>query len=124
MAHLRAGFATWSAACAVALATGALAGAAPAAADDDADDAFLAGLDRGGITMFDDDDAIATAHAVCSSIETNPNVSMLAIKLTKQTPMSAKQSGYFIGLSVASYCPEYKDDVDPSMGWLIPPPIL
>lgn len=74
--------------------------------------------------MFDDDDAIATAHAVCSSIETNPNVSMLAIKLTKQTPMSAKQSGYFIGLSVASYCPEHKDDVDPSMGWLIPPPIL
>ncbi|WP_297701233.1 DUF732 domain-containing protein [Mycobacterium sp.] len=123
MAHLKAGFAKRSAACAIALFTGALAYAAPVAADD-ADDAFLAGLDKGGITMFDDDDAIATAHAVCSSIETNPNVSMLAIKLTKQTPMSAKQSGYFIGLSVATYCPEYKDDVDPSMGWLIPPPIL
>lgn len=123
MAHLKAGLAKRSAACAIALFTGALAGAAPVAADD-ADDAFLAGLDKGGITMFDDDDAIATAHAVCSSIETNPNVSMLAIKLTKQTPMSAKQSGYFIGLSVATYCPEYKDDVDPSMGWLIPPPIL
>lgn len=124
MAHLNARRGKWSIACVVALSTGALACAAPAVADDEADDAFLAGLDKGGITMFDDDDAIATAHAVCSSIETNPNVSMLAIKLTKQTPMTAKQSGYFIGLSVASYCPEYKDDVDPSMGWLIPPPIL
>jgi hypothetical protein len=123
MAHLKAGFARRPAACVIALFTGALAWAAPAAADD-ADDAFLAGLDKGGITMFDDDDAIATAHNVCASIETNPNVSMLAIKLTKQTPMSAKQSGYFIGLSVANYCPEYRDDVDPSMGWLIPPPIL
>ncbi|GFG96750.1 DUF732 domain-containing protein [Mycobacterium timonense] len=124
MARLKAGFAKRSTACVIALFAGALACATPAAADDDADDAFLAGLDRGGITMFDDDDAIATAHAVCSSIETNPNVSMLAIKLTKQTPMTAKQSGYFIGLSVASYCPEFRDDVDPSMGWLIPPPIL
>lgn len=124
MAHPKAGFAKRSAACAIVLSTVALACATPAAAEDDADDAFLAGLDKGGITMFDDDDAIATAHAVCASIESNPNVSMLAIKLTKQTPMSAKQSGYFIGLSVASYCPEFRDDVDPSMGWLIPPPIL
>lgn len=124
MAHPKAGAAKWVAACAIVLSTGALACAAPAAADDDADDAFLAGLDKGGITMFDDDDAIATAHAVCTSIETNPNVSMLAIKLTKQTPMSAKQSGYFIGLSVASYCPEHRDNVDPSMTWLIPPPLM
>lgn len=123
MAHLKAGSAKWSTAWAIALSTAALACAAPAGADD-ADDVFLAGLDKGGITMFDDDDAIAAAHSVCSSIETNPNVSMLAIKLTKQTPMSARQSGYFIGLAVTNYCPEFRDDVDPSMGWLIPPPLL
>lgn len=123
MAHLKAGFGKWATACAIVLFAGALACPAPAAADG-ADDAFLAGLDKGGITMFDDDDAIATAHAVCTSIEANPNVSMLAIRLTKQTPLSPKQSGYFIGLSVASYCPQYKDDVDPSLGWLVPPPLM
>ena len=123
MAHPKAAFAKRPATCLIVLFTGALTWAAPAAADD-GDDAFLAGLDKGGITMFDDDDAIAMAHGVCNSIGANPNVSMLAIKLTKQTPMSARQSGYFIGLSVADYCPQFRDDVDPSMGWLIPPPIL
>lgn len=123
MAHLKAGFGKWATACAIAVSAGALACATPAAADG-ADDAFLAGLDKGGITMFDDDNAIATAHAVCTSIQANPNVSMLAIRLTKQTPLSAKQSGYFIGLSVASYCPQYKDDIDPSLGWLVPPPLM
>ncbi|TAM70361.1 DUF732 domain-containing protein [Mycobacterium sp.] len=124
MAHLKAGFAKRPATCAIVLLfTGALAWAAPAAADN-ADDAFLAGLDKGGITMLDDDDAIAMAHNVCTGIQANPNVSMLAIRLTKQTPLSPKQSGYFIGVSVASYCPEYRGDVDPSLGWLIPPPIL
>lgn len=123
MTHTKAGRATWPAACAVVLSAAALLCAAPAAADE-ADDAFLAGLAKGGITMFDDDDAIAMGHSVCSSIDANPNVSMLALRLTKQTPLTPKQSGYFIGLSVASYCPQYKDDVDPSLGWLIPPPLM
>lgn len=123
MTHTKAGRAAWPAACAVVLSAAALLCAAPAAADE-ADDAFLAGLAKGGITMFDDDDAIAMGHSVCSSIDATPNVSMLALRLTKQTPLTPKQSGYFIGLSVASYCPQYKDDVDPSLGWLIPPPLM
>ncbi|ETB12552.1 hypothetical protein P863_06555 [Mycobacterium avium subsp. silvaticum ATCC 49884] len=123
MTHTKAGRAAWPAACAVVLSAAALLCAAPAAADE-ADDAFLAGLAKGGITMFDDDDAIAMGHSVWSSIDANPNVSMLALRLTKQTPLTPKQSGYFIGLSVASYCPQYKDDVDPSLGWLIPPPLM
>lgn len=122
MAHLKAGFGKSATACAIFL-SGALASAAPAAADG-ADDAFLAGLAKGGITTLNNDDAISMAHGVCSSIDTNPNVSVLAIRLTKQTDMSPKQSGYFIGLSVATYCPQYKDDVDPSLGWLVPPPLM
>ncbi|OBB90701.1 DUF732 domain-containing protein [Mycobacterium sp. 852002-40037_SCH5390672] len=109
--------------CAIVLSAAALACPAPACADD-TDDAFIAGLSRGGITMPDNDNAIAIAHTVCTSIDTNPNVSMLAIQLTKQTGLSPRQSGYFIGLSVATYCPQYKDDVDPSLGWLVPPPLM
>lgn len=65
MTHTKAGRAAWPAACAVVLSAAALLCAAPAAADE-ADDAFLAGLAKGGITMFDDDDAIAMGHSVCS----------------------------------------------------------
>lgn len=109
--------------CGVALSAAALALAAPAAADP-SDDAFIAGLSRGGISMPDNENAIATAHNVCGSVDTNPNVSMLAIQLTKQTNLTLKQSGYFIGLSVATYCPQFKDKVDPSLAWLIPPPVM
>ncbi len=123
MTPLRVGAGKWSAVCAILLSTAALACAVPASADDN-DDAFIAGLSKGGITMPDNDNAIAMAHTVCTSIDTNPNVSMLAIQLTKQTDLSPRQSGYFIGLSVATYCPQYKDDVDPSLGWLVPPPLM
>lgn len=113
----------WPAFCAIFLSTAALAVAAPAAADD-TDDAFIAGLSKGGITMPDNDDAIAKARTVCTSIATNPNASVLAIQLARQTDLSVKQSAYFVGLSIATYCPQYKDDIDPSVTWLLPGPPL
>ncbi|OSC27362.1 hypothetical protein B8W69_14350 [Mycobacterium vulneris] len=112
----------WSAVGAI-LSIAALAFATPATADE-TDDAFIAGLAKGGITMLDNDNAIAMAHTVCTNVATNPNVSMLALQLAKQTALSPKQSGYFIGASVVAYCPQYKNDVDPSFGWLMPPPLM
>lgn len=121
---MKVGSAKWPTVCAIVLSTAALASAAPAAADD-TDDAFIAGLSRGGITMPDNDDAIATARTVCTSIAGNPNASVLAIQLARQTDLSVKQSAYFVGLSIATYCPEYKDDIDPSVTWLLPlPPLM
>jgi hypothetical protein len=113
----------WPAVCAVLLSTAALAAASPAAADD-TDDAFIAGLSKGGITMPDNGDAIAKARTVCTSIATNPNASVLAIQLARQTDLSVKQSAYFVGLSIATYCPQYKEDIDPSVTWLLPGPPL
>lgn len=104
----------WPTVCAIVLSAAALAFAAPAVADD-SDDAFIAGLSKGGITMADNDDAIAKARMVCTSIATNPNASVLAFQLARQTNLSLKQSAYFVGLSIAVYCPQYKDDIDPSV---------
>lgn len=112
----------WPVLCAVFL-SAALAFAAPASADD-TDDAFIAGLSKGGITMPDNDDAIGKARTVCTSIATNPNASVLAIQLARQTDLSVKQSAYFVGLSIATYCPQYKEDIDPSVTWLLPGPPL
>jgi hypothetical protein len=121
---MKVGSAKWPTICAVALSLTALLLAAPAAADD-TDDAFIAGLSKGGITMPDNDDAIAKAQAVCAGIATNPNASVLAIQLARQTNLSVKQSAYFVGLSIATYCPQYKEDIDPSVIWLLPlPPLM
>lgn len=105
---------TWPAVCGVFLTTIALAFATPALADD-IDDAFIANLAKGGITMPNNDDAIATAHAVCSGLDTNPTAPMLAFVLARDTDLSPRQAGYFVGLSVATYCPQYKDRVSASV---------
>ncbi|ORA07725.1 DUF732 domain-containing protein [Mycobacterium arosiense] len=115
--------AKWPAVCAIFVSIAALAFAAPASADG-SDDAFIAGLSKGGITMPDNGDAIAKARAVCTGIAANPNASILAIQLARQTDLSVRQSAYFVGLSIATYCPQYKEDIDPSVIWLLPGPPL
>jgi hypothetical protein len=42
----------------------------------------------------------------------------------KNDQLTAKESGYFIGLSVATYCPQDKDKTDVSLTWLLPRPPL
>jgi hypothetical protein len=97
---------------------------APASADQ-TDDAFVAALANGGISVPDPSNAIAMAHTVCAGLDANQPVSLVAMKLMKDTNFTPKQSGYFIGLSVAAYCPQDKDKTDSSVTWLLPlPPLM
>jgi hypothetical protein len=102
-----------SAASAIFLAAAALAFASPSSADE-TDDAFIAGLANGGITMPDNVDAIATAHTVCTRLDINPYAPVVAFVLARDSFLSPRQAGYFVGLSVATYCPQYNDKVNPS----------
>jgi hypothetical protein len=121
---MKIGFWKWPAAWAVFLCAAALGSAAPASADQ-TDDAFVAALAKGGISMSDPSTAIAMAHTVCAGLDTNQTASVLAMKLMKDTDLSPKESGYFIGLSVAAYCPQHKDKTDGSVTWLLPlPPLM
>jgi hypothetical protein len=113
----------WSAACAVALTAAALVCAAPASADP-MDGAFVAALAKDGIAM-PDHDAIATAHSVCSGFDKGEGSSALAMRIVRDTPLSPKQAGYFVGVSVAAYCPQYKGNTDNSFNWMVPfPPMM
>jgi hypothetical protein len=110
--------------CAVFLSAAALVSPAPASADQ-LDDAFVAALAKGGIPMPDPNTSIAMAHTVCAGFDANQSTSVLAVRLMKDANLSPKQSGYFIGLSVAAYCPQYKDKTDTSVTWLLPlPPLM
>jgi hypothetical protein len=42
------------------------------------------------------------------------------MRLVKDTSLTPKQAGYFIGVSVSAYCPQYKGATDPSVTWLLP----
>ena len=118
------GRATWSAGCAVALSAAALLCAAPASADR-MDDAFVAALAKNGITMPDRDNAIGMAHTVCTGFDKGEPSSALAMRLVRDTDLSPKQAGYFIGVSVAAYCPQYKGKTDNSLTWMVPfPPMM
>lgn len=110
---MKVGSGKWPTVCAIVLSAAALASAAPAFADD-IDDAFIANLAKGGITVPNNDDAIATAHSVCSGLDTNPAAPMMAFVLARDTDLSPRQAGYFVGLSIATYCPQYKDTVSAS----------
>lgn len=98
--------------------------AAPASADQ-TDDVFVGALAKNGIVMPDPGTAISKGHAVCAGLDKGQDSSFLVMRLMKETNLSAKQAGFFVGVSVASYCPQYKGTLDPSMTWLLPfPPMM
>jgi hypothetical protein len=112
---------TWSAGCAVALSAAALLCAAPASADQ-MDDAFVAAPNQGRDSM---PDAITTAHSVCDGFDKGEASTALAMRIVRDTPLSPKQAGYFVGVSVAAYCPQYKGKTDNSLTWMVPfPPMM
>jgi len=121
---MNAGPGKWSAVCAVALSAAALFSAAPASADQ-TDDAFIAALAKNGIVMPDRNAAISRAHTVCAGFDKNELASVAAMRLMKDADLSLKQASYFVGASVAAYCPQYKGNTDNSVIWLLPaPPVM
>ena len=104
--------------CTVFLSAVALVSAAPASADEN-DDVFVAAVANGGITMSDPDTAIAMARTVCAGLDATQPVPLVTMKLMKDTNLTPRQSGYFIGLAVAAYCPQDKGKTDTSVD--IPP---
>jgi hypothetical protein len=114
----------WSAGCAVALTAAGLVCAATASADQ-MDDAFVAALAKDGIAMPDRGNAITMAHSVCDGFDKGEGSSGLAMRIVRDTPLSPKQAGYFVGVSVAAYCPQYKGKTDNSFTWMVPfPPMM
>ncbi|TDK94768.1 DUF732 domain-containing protein [Mycobacterium paragordonae] len=84
--------------------------ASPPAAADGTDDAFIAALQRHGITVANPNTAIATAHSVCSDLDAGRSRTSLVLPLAKAANLTAHEAGFFVGVTVASFCPQYADD--------------
>lgn len=114
----------WSAACAGLLAAAALLCAAPASADP-TDDAFVAALAKNGISLADRNTAVSMGHNVCAGFDRGEPSTQVAMRIVKDTVLSPKQAGYFVGVSVAAYCPQYRGNTDNSFNWAVPfPPMM
>jgi hypothetical protein len=112
--------------CTVLLSAAALLSAAPASADE-TDDAFIAALENYGIDINDHNAAITMGHNVCAALDNGHDESFLVLDVIHDTHLSARQASYFVGVSVAAYCPQYKGTLDPSLRPLLPaliPPMM
>jgi hypothetical protein len=101
--------------CAVLLSGAALLSAAPASADE-TDDAFVAALQNNGINANDQNAAITRGHNLCAALDNGQDESVLVRDLIIDTNLSPRQAGFFLGVSVAAYCPQYKGTLNPSVG--------
>ena len=90
--------------CAVVLSAAAVVFAAPASADE-TDDAFVAALENYGININDHNTAITMGHNVCAALDNGHDESFLVLDVMHDTHLSARQVGYFVGVSVVAYLP-------------------
>jgi len=105
MAHTNVGPWKWSTFLAVVLSAATLLSAAPASADQP-DDAFLAALANNGITI-PDSTAIQLARTTCALLDQGTKRPLVLMRLMKDTNLSSRQAGFFLGVSTAAYCPQY-----------------
>lgn len=77
-----------------------------------ADDAFIATLEDAGLDRYYgvDSEAIGTAHLVCDALDVGASV-MDVTMTAVESGFAPYDAGFFVGASVASYCPEYSGDV-------------
>ncbi|OBG30512.1 DUF732 domain-containing protein [Mycobacterium sp. 852002-51057_SCH5723018] len=107
MTHTNVGPGTWAAFVAVLLCTAAPLCAAPAAADS-TDDAFVAALVSQGIPVPDGNAAVQEGRKMCALLDQGTTRPLLLMQLMRDTNLSARQAGFFLGISTSAYCPQYK----------------
>lgn len=81
--------------------------AAPTAHADATDDAFLAALRSKGITYGSPESAIVAAHEVCDELDLGRQKVDIANNVMRNSNLDAYHAGYFVGVSIRAYCPNY-----------------
>lgn len=79
--------------------------AAPVAAASPEDDAFLSVLDGQGIAYPSADYAVATAKDVCNYLDNGSSFVSIVSEISANSGLPAEDTGFFVGASIASYCP-------------------
>jgi maleate cis-trans isomerase len=83
-----------------------LAGVAlPTAHADAVDDRFIAALTAKGINVDSPQRAIIAGHEVCDELDLGRQKPDVAAEVMQNSNLDSYKAGYFVGLSVAAFCP-------------------
>ncbi len=80
---------------------------APAAQADGVDGQFLNALQSHAINFGSPQAAIAAAHQVCNELDSGRQKADVANEVTGSSNLDGYHAGYFVGVSVAAYCPRH-----------------
>jgi hypothetical protein len=81
--------------------------ASPAAHADGIDDAFIKAVQSKGINFASPQAAIIAGHEVCDELDLGRAKSDVANDVMGSSNLDGYRAGYFVGVSVAAYCPRY-----------------
>jgi hypothetical protein len=81
--------------------------AAPTVRADAVDDTFLSALKSKGINFASSQAAIIAGHEVCDELDLGRQPSDVANDVTKNSNLDGYHAGFFVGLSIAAFCPRH-----------------
>jgi hypothetical protein len=81
-------------------------GTAGTAAASNADEAFLAQMDKLGISFSTPADAIKDGHKVCQELASGKTGTDVASEILQQTNLTSHQAAYFVVDATHAYCPQ------------------
>ncbi len=74
---------------------------------DAVDDAFLKAVQAKGINFASPQAAIIAGHVVCDELDLGRSKSDVANDVMSSSNLDGYRAGYFVGVSVAAFCPRY-----------------
>lgn len=81
--------------------------AAPVAQADAVDNQFLNALQSHDINFGSPQAAIQAAHRVCDELDSGRPKADVANEVTGSSNLDGYHAGYFVGVSIAAYCPRH-----------------
>jgi len=87
------------------------AAATPAAHADAIDNAFLNAMTAKGIKFASPQAVIVAGHEVCDELDLGRQKSDVASEIMKNSNLDGYKAGFFVGASIAAYCPRYQTDI-------------
>jgi hypothetical protein len=82
--------------------------ATPTAHADAIDNAFLGAIKAKGINFASPQAAIVAGHEVCDELDVGRQKSDIANDVMSNSGMDGYHAGFFVGASVAAFCPRYR----------------
>jgi hypothetical protein len=82
--------------------------ATPTAHADAVDNLFVTAVKAKGIDFASPQAAIVAGHEVCDELDLGKQKSDIASEVMTNSNLDGYRAGFFIGASVAAYCPRYR----------------